>query len=145
MDDILGMCFRPASGEVIYKDFGDELVAANLDTGLFYSLGGSAGLIWAELVAGHSGAAIASAFGAPDAEKVAAAIGTFVADLVAEGLLVSAEARADPGSPPPPQHSFATPTMERFDDLQGILLLDPIHDLGATAWPTVAQPTAGTG
>lgn len=138
------MCFRPASAEVIYKDFGDELVVANLETGLFYSLGGSAGLIWADLVAGHSGAAIASAFAEQDTNSVAAAIGSFIAGLVVEKLLVPAEAR-DGTTLPPVSHTFATPTMERFDDLQGILLLDPIHDLGATAWPTVAQPTASTG
>jgi hypothetical protein len=144
LDDILRTAFRPASAEVIYKDFGDELVVANLDTGLFYSLSGSAGVIWAGLVAGHNGAEIASAFAGQETEDVAAAIGSFIADLVAEGLLVHTEPDSV-GAPAPMPHPFVAPAMERFDDLQDILLLDPIHDLGATAWPTVPQTTASTG
>jgi len=132
--DTLTTVFRPAGTEIIFKDFGEEWVVANLNSGLFYSLLGSAGTIWAHLVAGHTGRQIAAAFQSDDVHAVTAEIDAFIAKLIAEELLVPAQAFPVVSDLPSPA-SFSPPIMERFDDLQGLLLVDPIHDVSESGWP----------
>jgi hypothetical protein len=144
LDHVLDGTFRPAGGEIIFRDFGDETVVANLETGLFYSLGGSAGEIWSGLVAGRNGSRIAEAFSSEEPEVVKSAVGRFIAALIGEKLL-------EPGNPPtavddyPSKTQFTPPTLERFDDLQALLLVDPIHDVGGIGWPSIPEPAGEFG
>ena len=55
MDDTLDLVFSASGPEVIFENFGDEMVIANLEFGFFYSLDGSGADIWNALVAGHTG------------------------------------------------------------------------------------------
>jgi hypothetical protein len=114
---------------VIMKDFGEETVVANLYTGLFYSLGGSAIELWSWLSEGRTTAEIAAAF-----PGESAAVEEFLARLVAEALLKPADTLPAP-LPPLTLQAFTPPAMESFDDLQGLLLVDPIHDVSDQGWP----------
>jgi hypothetical protein len=136
MDRLFDRVFRPASAGVIFKDFGDETVVANLDSGIFYSFRGSAPALWEMLVAGHTVQRIAVAFGVE-----AMPIGEFVASLEAEGLLVSTKDAASQEELVVPG-AFLAPAIERFDDLQGLLLIDPIHDVSDAGWPMRSESTA---
>ena len=130
--------FELAGPAVIARDFESELVIANLDTGLFYSCGGSAGVIWTLLEQGWPLGAVANSFTAP--EQSGPSIEAFVASLQAEALIVPRPAGASPDRSatlvPLP---FSLPTLERFDDLQGLLLVDPIHDVTERGWPLRAN------
>ncbi|MCB1844533.1 MAG: hypothetical protein KDI09_16345, partial [Halioglobus sp.] len=71
----------------------------------------------------------ASADFAGDAE---AAVG-----LLLEEQLIRAE-RRDPAEPPPVEQAesdYVQPALQKFTDLQELLLLDPIHDLDAAGHP----------
>jgi hypothetical protein len=114
---------------VIMKDFGEETVVANLYTGLFYSLGGSAIELWAWLSEGRTTGEIAAAF-----PGEATAIDEFLARLVAEDLLKPDDTSPAP-LPPLTLQAFTPPLIESFDDLQGLLLVDPIHDVSDQGWP----------
>jgi hypothetical protein len=37
---------------------------------------------------------------------------------------------------------FAAPSLQAFKDLEGLLLLDPIHEAGEDGWPPPAEPQA---
>jgi hypothetical protein len=39
----------------------------------------------------------------------------------------------------PAKHTFAEPVIEEFDDMQGLLLLDPIHDVSEEGWPHIGS------
>jgi len=136
MADILNTVFRPSGAEIIFRDFGEELVVANLNSGLFYSLVGSAGTIWTALVNGFTGRQIAAAFQTEEAETIAKEVEAFIVVLMAEELL-SAAPSAVAATSLPLLDSFSKPTFERFDDLQGLLLLDPIHEVSEAGWPVV--------
>ncbi len=132
--------------QVISRDFGDEMVVANLDTGLFYSLGGSAPAIWSGLLAGHTGRQIAAALFGSDPATHVTAVARCVSELLAEQLLIPAESTAiTAAAAAPAAIAFAEPSLERFDDLQGLLLVDPIHDVSEAGWPVLppADVTAG--
>ena len=133
MSDTLDLVFSASGPEVIFENFGDEMVIANLESGFFYSLDGSGADIWNSLLAGHTGRQYAAASNA-DVDG-AAAIARFIAELRSEGLLADA---ARPAAPDPISvAAFAPPSMQRFDDLQGLLLVDPIHEASPAGWPFV--------
>ncbi len=133
-----GQRYAAAGPQIITKDFGDELVVANLETGIFYSLGGSGITIWGWLSNGFAPIEIAAAF-AGDADA-ASAIAYFTEQLLSEALLQpSPEALPPGGFAGLPLQDFVPPSIERFDDLQGLLLVDPIHDVSDQGWPLRAN------
>ena len=131
------MRYAPSGPEVIMQDFGDETVVANLESGLFYSLTGAAIPLWGWIADGAPTDSLADRFIATDEippALIAEAIERFVAQLVEEGLIATILNTAKPQANPAPI-AFAKPGIERFDDLQGLLLVDPIHDVGPQGWP----------
>jgi hypothetical protein len=141
MSDTLDLVFSASGPEVIFENFGDEMVVANLASGLFYSLDGSGADIWNALVAGHSGRQFIAASRA-DADG-AAAVARFIAELRNEGLLAEGARPAKPDAIS--VAAFALPSMQKFDDLQGLLLVDPIHEASPAGWPFLQAPGESRG
>jgi hypothetical protein len=126
---------------IISKEFDDELVLANYDSGLYYSLADSAAKIWLALKAGASDRTIVAAFTRkfPAATGIETEVRNFIDKLLAEGLIVPAE-KGDEGEPSLESLSdFRPPVLERFDDLKELLLLDPVHDVDDAGWPVKAE------
>lgn len=122
---------RPA---VIDDDFGGEAVVMHLGNGRYYSLNQSATHLWRLIAEPRSVPNLTSLF--DDAVTAEA----FVLLLLDEGLLVTDEL-AQPVPFPPDQANVvfvAPPKLERFDDMQDLLLLDPVHDIAidGDGWPT---------
>jgi hypothetical protein len=123
-----------------------EGVIVDLSSGHYHAANGVALDIWLALDAGHDQAAIIGSVvtaksDAPD--DAAAQVGAFIDSLAASGLIVpSATGRAAPADPPAPTPGpWTAPAFESFDDLEDLLLLDPVHDITADGWPNAA-PTA---
>src|SRR5579862_7446085 len=116
---------------LIGRQFGDEVVLANYETGLYYSLMDNAAKIWLALKAGLPDEEIADAFArchASTANDVATQVSGFIARLAAEGIIVpikEAPARQQWELAASPH--FQLPVLERYDDLRDLLLLDPVH------------------
>lgn len=141
MSDTLDLVFSASGPEVIFENFGDEMVVANLASGFFYSLDGSGADVWNALVAGHTGRQFIAASRA-DSDG-AAAIARFIAELRSEGLLAES---AHPARPDLVSVTvFAPPSMQKFDDLQGLLLVDPIHEASPAGWPFVQASDGSRG
>jgi len=68
------------------------------------------------------------------------AVGAFLAELAREGLIVPDSSPA-PDSPQPEAPSpedpaaFVSPTLRKYTDMQNLLLLDPVHEVGEGGWP----------
>ena len=69
------------------------------------------------------------------------AVEVYVEELLVEELLREAgpgraPSEAEPAAAPPPvQTPFRTPVLSKFDDMNEMLLLDPVHDVAETGWP----------
>jgi len=137
-------CFRVNQIHVAHEMFeGGEVLAINLDTGTYYSFPGIFGQIWMWLVEGASSEAICQALLDLYEGKraiIEAEAQRFIETLKAENLIVSEEVSAS--SAPialvknqADKKPFVTPTMEKYSDLQDLLLLDPIHETDAAGWP----------
>ncbi len=129
--------------KLVSRQFGDEIVVANYENGLYYSLIGTSADIWLGLAAGRGVDEIVAAFSAnypPSVAVISSSIPNFVDRLAAEGIVVAA-AEASESRPwmPMPAETFVAPLLERFDDLQELLLLDPVHEVSEAGWPLQAN------
>jgi hypothetical protein len=135
------------SPNVSARSFGDEVIAANFVKGVYYSLLGSAAQIWEGLVAGtpvDKVIAEVSALTDADAAEFAAATRSLIEALLAEQLIVPAPgAEASAWTPAAgAEGPYGLPVLERFTDMEDLLLLDPVHDVEEMGWPHVNPAAA---
>ncbi len=75
-----------------------------------------------------------------NAEEVRSSVLSLIDELVAESLIVPAKdapvgASSEPLGTAGPEAPFVLPVLERYTDMQELLLLDPIHDVDESGWP----------
>lgn len=142
------MRYSIAHADIAHQRVEDEVIVVNLQTGAYFSLRDVAADAWdllvgsidlteaAELVAGRY---------AVTAEQVAADLVPFVGRLLEDGLVAEAnEASASAVNlrPVAANVTYTVPTLEKYDDMEELLLLDPIHEVDEAGWPVVAtEPT----
>jgi len=128
--------------QAMHETIDGETIVIDLSTGTYYSLRGSGPTIWNALASGASREAIiddlANAYEATPGE-IAKATDAFLSELEAEQLIAQGNG-AGPGAPPtsPPADTrspFEQPKLEKYEDMQDIILLDPVHMVDDQGWP----------
>ena len=129
---------------VISETIDGETVVINLDSGVYFSLGGTASDVWEAAVEGTAlSDLLADLHARYDGEEPAirGAVEGLLAEMEADGLVrrVPRGPSDNPAGPEPAPNGerrpFAPPTLERFTDIQDLLLLDPIHEVDDRGWP----------
>jgi hypothetical protein len=131
--------------KVVSEIIDGEAILINLANGYYYSLDTTAAEIWTHLQAGRSALEIVSVlrrrYDCSQADPEAA-VQSLIATLEADELI--APGMPSPGPAPQMLASdetlrtpFRLPTLQRFSDMQGFLLVDPIHEVDDTGWPNV--------
>ncbi|MEW6303747.1 MAG: PqqD family protein [Verrucomicrobiota bacterium] len=141
----MNAAFRINQPKVIHENIDGEVVVINLDSGTYYSLTDSAARIWDWLQAGDDTTQIAARLGHEYAVESSIAhteATRFLQELQSENLIVFANGRQDavatPASGKPANGSaraFQPPRLQKFTDMQELLLLDPIHEVDEAGWP----------
>jgi hypothetical protein len=137
--------FRPASSEIVHDIIDDQVVVVRLDTGVYYSLAGVAALVWTGLSRGATLAQVRASLRErfPEADDIDSSLKGFVAELEVEGLIAPddrpaglgrEEIAAVPTRPTLPK-AFEAPRLEKYTDMQQLLLIDPIHEADERGWP----------
>jgi hypothetical protein len=141
-----GLRFRLNEPDVTFEAFEGETLVIHLGTGNYYSLRGSAPVVWPWLAAGYTAAEIVAAVGAGGGADFPAALERFIASLREEQLIAErAETPALPAlSGATTAEPLAAPVLECYRDMQDLLLLDPIHEVDVAGWPN-RPPAAGPG
>ena len=131
-----------AHPRVVHETLDGEVILIQIESGLYYSLTGSGADIWALLHQGHTVDEVVGGL-APGFDADAATIRSGVSELVerlrGESLIAPHEggeagaAEVSPNGAAP--REFVPPVLERFDDMQDFLLVDPIHEVDDTGWP----------
>jgi hypothetical protein len=140
-------CYRINSPAVIYERFDDELVAIHLDKGTYHSMTGAATdaflLLSEEATGPELAGALAAKYAATPGE-IEIALGPFLEQLQTEQLIAPVEIRKPRGplqmEANGSERPFVAPSLQAFHDLEGLLLLDPIHEVGEEGWPPMAGP-----
>ena len=132
--------FRVNSPTVVSETVDREVVMIHLDTGNYYSLRNTGALIWDALERGATVESISSALGATahNGSDVGAVVGSFVDELMTEELIVPADNPASSSSSTielSPDR-FEPPVLEKYTDMQHLILLDPVHEVDeGEGWP----------
>jgi hypothetical protein len=129
---------------VIHQTIDGEVIMINLVTGTYYSLLHSGAEIWERLRRGETVDDIVASLRARynrEANAVELTIGEFVDGLLNEELIVPAEDdypfddTVTPAESAESGGEFRPPVLERYEDMQDLILLDPVHEVEEEGWP----------
>ncbi len=146
--------YRVDPVQVVHETLDGETVLIHLPSGVYYSLTGWGPAVWSLLVAGHSRAEVSAlvAQHAGSADAITDDVDSLINQLRAEALLIPGDAThpvaARPSDDAAPQAwpavtgAYAAPALARYDDMQYLLLLDPIHEASDTGWPAQVAPAS---
>lgn len=133
--------------KVISETLEGETIIINLENGNYYSLNTTASVVW-EMIAHRLsvGDMIEWIVGRYEVEREAAAeaVVQFIEYLVQDNLIfeTSEEAVSEVGAvpaAPADKQPFAAPLATRYEDMQQMLLADPIHDVDVQGWPILKK------
>jgi hypothetical protein len=136
--------YRVNTPTVAAETVDGEVLMIHLESGNYYSLRASGAAIWDGVEHGIATTTIVATvrdrFGAPDAEQL---VGAFLTELVDEDLVAPADGPgATEWEPPKFVSEFAPPALEKFTDMQHLILLDPVHEVDAgKGWPIQRSDT----
>jgi hypothetical protein len=133
---------------VISETIEGETIIIHLLTGTYYSLRGSAADVWSTIERSTTRDEIVAVLGSrydAAADHIENSVESLLGDLQAEDLIVMADTEsgtngAGPHEPLTPianaeRLPFPHPSLEKFTDMQDIILLDPVHEVSAQGWP----------
>lgn len=138
------------SPKVVHEIIDGEVVIVHLVKGHYYSLVKTGADIWSGIERGISREQILEEMvsrydGDPaDIEK---AVNNMIEQLQEEELIAVAQteesataaAGAIEANANPEKLSFEPPKLDKYTDMEDLLLLDPIHEVDETGWPNVKQ------
>lgn len=144
--------YRVKSPSVVARVIDGEALLIAFETGAYFSARGSGAAIVAGVLAGKSVSRIIDGFAPTDSfprAEIARLVLLFVQQLSDEGLVV-VDSPNEPVPDPPGQGcgeqgvevrqaeelAFDPPLLEKYRDLEDLLVLDPIHDVDAAGWPS---------
>lgn len=143
--------FLVNAADVIFETIDDEIILIHLRTGNYFSIDGTGRAVWALLAQPQTLDSIVGQLAlryAADAATLRAGVQPFIADLLAQELIVRCVDAPAASAPPTINGTaadrlpFTPPQLQTFSDMQDLLLLDPIHDVDAMGWP---HPKVGNG
>jgi hypothetical protein len=119
---------------VFHETFDDEAVVVNLQSGAYFSVRGPALALWERIRSGATSSELL------DAGSGAGGDVTVLLDVLRiEGLIEGAPGNGAPLVEGALAERLAATVfagaLEKFTDVEGLLLLDPIHDVGPEGWP----------
>jgi hypothetical protein len=129
----------------VFEKFDREMVLINLEDGLYYSVSDTGTEILQLLEQGLAVAEILEVLSARyfSEDDLASLVKGFVAELERQAIIVSRPTgfptdvlrAAKTVANNRAESRYAPPVITRFDDMQEILQLDPIHQVNEQGWP----------
>lgn len=127
--------------KVAAEIFDDECIIANLDSGLYYSVQGNAVNLIRAMPCEDPEASVAAICVALGEHHAAAAreLTMIWQELIAEELVVDKGASDAPLGAVVAASEFRASALNRYADMQDLLLLDPVHDVDEDGWERKQQ------
>jgi hypothetical protein len=127
------MTYAVRGTSIIHELLQDEVIIANLDAGIYYSIREGGIVVWQLLLAGLSVDAIESLLTQKYGQIPS--ITPFVDKILEEELLLPVESSSSSLPALSWPATFEPPTIERYDEMKNLLMLDPIHEVDEQGWP----------
>lgn len=134
------MRYKIHSPRIAHETIDDETVLIDFDNGVYFSTTGTGAAILDWLAVGLTRDEVMEAMSrhfSGDPSVMGIALDDFIRQLEAEALILPTDAAppsqlsASPEAPSP----FSPPVLEKYTDMQELLLLDPIHEVNEQGWP----------
>lgn len=145
-------CIRINIPKIVHETIDGETVILNLDKGDYYSLDGIGAAIWGFMENDSNIESIIEKISnnyQGNRGNIKVAINNFVSELMREGIVVpDNENKTENYEPSNVQFqpelkgnkpSFEAPKLNKYTDMQDLLLLDPIHEVDdEKGWPAIS-------
>ena len=137
--------YRVGSPNIVSETFDDEVVIVNLDDGNYYSLNNVGVEIWGIIKDGAQADEIASHIARrynENNDNIEKRVYDFVEKLLQENLISSCDKNESKTittprvDTQPDKLEFKAPVLQKYTDMQELLLLDPIHEVDDSGWPS---------
>ena len=140
--------YRTNDPHIVHEAIDGEVVIVNLESGTYYSTESIGAVIWQLVTRGLPAAAIVDRLCAAyprSRDGIEHDVPVMLTALRDEGLIVPGSAGGAPPAggweDPVLPAAYATPEVSKYVDMQNLLLLDPIHEVGEDAgWPAPKEP-----
>jgi hypothetical protein len=142
------MRYRVNSPQVINETIDGEAIMINLATGSYYSLDRIGGDVWTLLEASIPVDDIVAELGRrydASADDIRRGVEDLLQRLVGDELIVPCGDGEPPGAVSLPEPAaaerppFHPPRLEKFTDMQDLILLDPVHEVDSRGWPHLPE------
>jgi hypothetical protein len=125
---------------VVSEAIDGEVIVIHLERGSYFSLRDTAAELWELVEQGCASETIVEAMSArysgAGADEVAREATRFLGELREEGLVVDADGAAvEAPDLVTAGADFAPPRLEKYTDLQDLIMMDPIHEVEPEGWP----------
>lgn len=134
--------YRVNAPTVVHEIMDGEVVIINMDNGSYFSIGTVGAEIWILLDGGHAVNQIVTQVAERydhSSDQVEPDITSFLAHLSTEELVVATpmgtETAIDLGAK---RGKYSKPALEKYTDMEELLLLDPIHEVTDSGWPAAS-------
>ena len=132
--------YKINDGKVIHETLDGETIIINLENGNYYSTNASGAMIWDAIVAQYPIEQVVLSLENRydvDPTELRRCVNEVIQFLQTENLILLAmnsELKNFPASAQT-KEPFLKPIIEKYEDMQEMLLADPIHDVEAMGWP----------
>jgi hypothetical protein len=137
--------YRVDTPLIATEKLDNEVMIVNLGKGNYYSLTGTGAVIWDLIASGRTKDSILDEVAVNyvgDSDVIRQCLDRFVSELCDENLIVASDAASQNSADVPKRAaiadrpSFAAPQLEKYTDMQELLLIDPIHEVNdEQGWP----------
>ncbi|MEA3446166.1 MAG: PqqD family protein [Bacteroidota bacterium] len=136
---------------IVHETIDGETILLNLSTGNYYSLDGAGALIWDYIEKTGRWKKIIEILGNSNQEEkqhIDSSVNKFVAKLIEEELLLLNDTTIgipENGAAEIEDQlkkaaiNYKEPKVNKYSDMQDLLLLDPIHDVNEKGWPEAKE------
>ena len=137
--------FKTNTPPVVYETVSGETILVHLETGSYYDMNASGGIVFECFAGGASvreAIEVAASRFAVDPGAIAPQVEDFLSEVAAEGLLTDDDGPGSGPGPaedaPPVGSTWEPPAFNRHSDMRELLMLDPVHEVDAGGWPARA-------
>ena len=146
--------FQVNTPNIIHEIIEGEAIIINMEKGHYYSLRSTGAEIWDCIVRGMSIGEIVYKLSEQyegEGKDIKTAVDNLIFELHGEDMIIPAAAE-DGGETSLQENTktinktktpkFEFPLLEKYTDMEELLLLDPIHEVDQTGWPNMAPGAA---
>jgi len=141
---MMNRTYKINESKAISETIDGETIIINLETGYYYSVNKTATIIWNEIQKNNPIKSISQHFlnhYEVDEDTAEKSIKEIIGLLLKDDLIL--ELDSDISSTVRKQQAgilkekFIMPQIEKYDDMAGALLADPVHDVNEDGWPNL--------